>query len=108
MGGDCSCRCVAVACPWGRNCEDENGLPVIGLEIGQKTTVDGVEVFNKFARFTSNRLSFYDQNGVEVAYVSDYKLYIGNVEIKGSFQEGGYKDFINSNGGIVTKWVGGY
>lgn len=87
---------------------DGEGIPVYGLEIGQKNTIDGEEVFNKFARFTSDRLSFYDQNDSEVAYVSDYKLYIRNVEIKGNFQEGGYKDFIDSNGGIVTKWVGGY
>ena len=86
---------------------DDEGLPVYGLEIGQKNTIEGEEVFSKFARFTSDRLSFYDQNDTEVAYVSDHKLYIRNVEIKGSFQEGGYKDFINSNGGIVTKWVGG-
>ena len=86
---------------------DESEVPVYGLEIGQKTTIDGVEVFNKFARFTADRLSFYDQNDSEVAYISDYKLYIRNVQIKGSFQEGGYKDFIDSNGGIVTKWVGG-
>lgn len=86
---------------------DEKGLPVYGLEIGQRNSVDGEEVFNKFARFAADRLSFYDQNDTEVAYISDYKLYISNVEIKGSLQEGGYRDFINSNGGIVTKWVGG-
>lgn len=84
----------------------DGGIPVYGLEIGQKTYKDGQEVFNKFARFTSDRLSFYDQNGTEVAYISDYKLYIRNVEIQDSFQEGGYKDFIDSNGGVVTKWVG--
>ena len=84
----------------------DGGIPVYGLEIGQRNSVDGVEVFNKFARFTSNRLSFYDQNGTELAYISDYKLYIRNVEITDSFQEGGYKDFIDSNGGVITKWVG--
>lgn len=84
----------------------DGGIPVYGLEIGQKTTIDGEEVFKKFARFTADRLSFYDQNDTEVAYISDYKLYIRNVEIKDTFQEGGYKDFIDPNGGIVTKWVG--
>lgn len=85
----------------------DGGVPVYGLEIGQENTIDGVKVFNKFARFTSDRLSFYDQNDTEVAYVSDYKLYIRNVEITESLQEGGYKDFIDANGGVVTKWVGG-
>ena len=86
---------------------DDNSIPVYGLEIGQMNFVDGKEEFNKYARFTSDRLSFYDQNDTEVAYISDQQLYINNVRINISLQEGGYKDFINSNGGIVTKWVGG-
>lgn len=86
---------------------DSNGVPVYGLEVGQRTEIDGVEVFNKFARFTSDRLSFYDQNGTEVAYISDYKLYITHVEINGSLKKGGYVDIITEGGGIVTKWVGG-
>lgn len=85
----------------------EAGIPVYGLEIGQRNTVDEVEVFNKFARFTADRLSFYDQNGSEVAYVSDYKLYIRNVEIVSSLKMGGYVDTISADGGIITKWVGG-
>lgn len=86
--------------------EDE-GIPVYGLEIGQKNIIDGVEVFNKYARFTSDRLSFYDQNDTEVAYISDYKLYIRNVEITGSYKIGGFVDTVQSNGDVVTKWVGG-
>jgi hypothetical protein len=86
-----------------------NGVPVIGLEIGQRTKKDGEEVFNQYARFTADKLSFYDKGGHEVAYISDYKLYIRDVEIKkeGSFQMGGYKDFVGLDGGIVTRWVGG-
>ena len=85
---------------------DGSGAPVYGLEVGQRTEIDGVEIFDKYARFTSGRLSFYDNNGVEVAYISDYKLYINHVEIKGSLREGGYLDTITADGGIVTKWVG--
>lgn len=85
---------------------DENEIPVYGLEVGQKTIVDGEEVFNKFARFTANRLSFYDQNGSEVAYISDYKLYICNVEITSSLTIGGYIDTVTASGGVITKWVG--
>lgn len=86
---------------------DEEGVPVYGLEIGQRNTIDGEEVFNKFARFTADRLSFYDQNDREVAYVSDYKLYIRNVEITSSYKIGGFVDTVMANGDVVTKWVGG-
>lgn len=86
---------------------DEDEIPVYGLEIGQKTMVDGVEVFNKFARFTSDRLSFYDRNGIEVAYISDYRLYIYNVEITGIYKIGGLVDTVMSSGDVVTKWVKG-
>lgn len=85
---------------------DDNSIPVYGLEIGQKNTVDGEEVFNKFARFTADRLSFYDQNDTEVAYISDYRLYIRNVEITSSFKIGGFVDTVMSSGDVVTKWVG--
>jgi hypothetical protein len=86
---------------------DENGVPVYGLEIGQRNTVDGEEVFNKYARFTSDRLSFYDQNGAEVAYISDYKLYIRSLEITTSYKVGGLLSSVMANGDVVKRWVGG-
>lgn len=85
---------------------DSYGIPVYGMEVGQRTEVDGVEIFNKFARFTANRLSFYDQNGNEVAYISDRKLYIAHVEVLGSMLMGGFKDTVQADGSIVTKWIG--
>ena len=85
---------------------DDNGVPVYGVEVGQRTEIDGVEVFDKFARFTSDRLSFFDRNDNEVAYISDRKLYINHVEVKGTFQMGGFMDTVRSDGSIVTKWVG--
>ena len=84
---------------------DESGIPVYGMEIGQRTKLDGVEVFDKFARLTSDRLSFYDQNDNEVAYISDRKLYIDHAEIKSTLRMGGFMDTVLSDGGIVTKWV---
>jgi hypothetical protein len=85
---------------------DDSGIPVYGLEIGQRTKLDGEEVFDKFARFTSDSLTFYDQNDNEVAYISDRKLYITHVEVKGTFSMGGFIDTKLSDGSIVTKWVG--
>ena len=81
-----------------------SGVPVYGLEVGQTNTIDGVDVFDKFARFTSDRLSFYDKNDVEVAYISDYKLYITNAEIKGTLYHGGYK--VDSSDGLAYIWEG--
>jgi hypothetical protein len=84
---------------------DDSGIPVYGVEVGQRTEIDGVEVFDKFARFTSDRLSFYDQNDNEVAYISDMKLFITHAEVK-IFSMGGFRDTTLSDGSIVTKWVG--
>ena len=87
--------------------EDDQGVPIYGLEIGQKTEIDGEEVFNKYARFTADELSFYDSNGMKVAYISDRKLYIANIEITGSFSQGGFVDSVQSDLSVVTRWVGG-
>jgi len=86
--------------------EDENGVPVYGLEIGQTNSVDGTTVFDKFARFAADRLSFFDSNDVEVAYISDYKLYITNAEITGSLMIAG-KFKIYYNDGLAFQWIGG-
>lgn len=83
---------------------DDNGIPVYGVEVGQRNVVDGVEVFNKFARFTAGRLSFYDKNGFEVAYISDYKLYITHAEVTGTLKLGGYS--VDTTNGLTFKWVG--
>jgi hypothetical protein len=86
--------------------ETEEGVPVYGLEIGQTNSVDGATVFDKFARFAADRLSFFDSNDVEVAYISDYKLYITNAEISGSLWLSG-KFKIYYNGGLAFQWIGG-
>jgi hypothetical protein len=84
---------------------DDAGIPVYGLEVGQRTEIDGEEVFNRYARFTASKLSFFDSNGIEVAYISDKKLYISHVEITGSFTMGGFIDIVLDDKSVVTKWV---
>lgn len=84
---------------------DEAGIPIYGLEIGQRNKVDGAEVFNKYARFTSDRLSFYDQNDNEVAFISDYKLYITHLYVTGSISHGGF--VTDTSDGVAIKWEGG-
>lgn len=49
---------------------------VYGVEIGQQEGENGVIRFRRYARLTADRLSFYDSNEIEVAYISDRKLYV--------------------------------
>ena len=84
---------------------DDDELPVYGIEIGQINTVDGEEVFKKYSQFTSDGLTFFDNNGIEVASISDYKLSIRNAEITITFKIGGFVDTVMSNRDVVTKWV---
>ena len=85
---------------------EDDGTPIYGLEIGQKTEKNGVETFNQYARFIANKLSFFDSNGYEAAYISDKKLFINNVEINYLFKMGGFEDTVLADRSIVTKWVG--
>lgn len=84
---------------------EADGTPVYGLEIGQTDTVDGEQTFDKFARFTSSRLSFFDRNDTEVAYISDYKLCITNADIAGMLQLGSFT--LDPLLGLAVKWIGG-
>lgn len=94
---------------------DENNIPIVGIAIGQgltstKVTVNGVE-YQKIdstascAFYTASKVSFRI-NGQEVAYVSNRKLYIGDVEITGSVVLGG-KWMIGTTNGLSIKWIGG-
>lgn len=86
---------------------NEAGIPIFGLEIGQTNEVDGVKVFSQYARFTADRLVFYDYNGREMAYISDKKLYIDNIEVASSFSMGGFVEAVQSDLSVVKRWVGG-
>ena len=56
--------------------EEADGSSVYGVEIGQQEWEDGVLRFRKYARLTAEKLSFYDSNDVEVAYISDRRMYV--------------------------------
>jgi hypothetical protein len=85
---------------------DDSVTPVvIGVEVGQTNESNGVQTFNAFARFTAEKLSFYDSNGSEVAYISNSKLYIKNAKITGDLTLGDFE--IRTTHGFAIKWVGG-
>lgn len=111
---------------------DKNGTAMIFETIKQSIeTVDGKQQSNygnilKYIRFvdgniilgqegnemtltiSNNRMAF-KQNGVEVAYMSDNKLYIGNAEVKsgGVFQIGNFAFVPRSDGSLSFLKVGG-
>ena len=82
----------------------KTGEAIVGIEIGQTTTVNGEKKFNHFARFTADRLSFYDNNAIEVAYISNTKLYITNAEIGGNLKLGEF--IFDTSNGLALRWEG--
>lgn len=86
---------------------NDDGTPVYGVEVGQRTEVGGVETFNKYARFTSDRLSFFDKGGNEVAHIGDRTMFISQAEVTERFKHGGFVDITLEDGSIISKWVGG-
>ena len=80
---------------------DENNA-IYGVEVGE-TTQDGA--YMKYARFTSDRLSFFDANSNEVAYIGNGCLYIlGTSKFIGDVFFGGYK--ADTSNGIAFTWIG--
>ena len=69
---------------------DENGLPVIEL---------GSEQSNLICRITSEKIAFL-QNGIEVAYISDDKLFITEAEILTSIIIGNFAFKPRANGNL--------
>lgn len=81
---------------------DESGNAVYGIEVGE-TNEDGS--FIKYARFKADRLSFFDSNGNEVAYIGSGCLYVrGKTVFLGDIQLGGYK--ADTSDGLAFTWIG--
>lgn len=80
---------------------DLKGKTAYGIGVGETTNGN----YTSYAWFTSNRLSFFNNNGDEVAYVSSNKLYIENAVFLGAVQFGGYK--ADTSDGLAFTWIGG-
>lgn len=89
---------------------DVNGKSVVGIEIGE-TSDDGA--FRQYARFTAERLTFFDNSGNAVAHIGagdDDKdntncLYItGKAVFQGAVQFGSYK--MDTSDGLAFTWIG--
>lgn len=94
---------------------DDDGLPVIGIAIGQdlksKEVEIGGEVFveidmtKNLATYTSERITFW-QNGIEVAYISNSEMGITIVVVNDKIILGGKWENSHTNG-YTIKWIGG-
>lgn len=82
---------------------DDNGNAIYGVEVGE-TSEDGT--YLRYARFKADRLSFYDRNGEEVAYIGAGCLYVvGKTVFLGEIQLGMYKT--DTSDGLAFTWIGG-
>lgn len=86
--------------------DEESGESIYGLEIGQTTDKNGETVYSKFVRMASNKLSFYDENGIEVAYASGERFCCPAFETDKLFL-GGFQLFPRTNGNLSMRWIGG-
>ena len=75
-GLESAVREVSATIRTGLLAETPEGGSIYGVEIGQQEWEDGVIRFRKYTRLTAQKLSFYDNNDVEVAYISDRRLYV--------------------------------
>lgn len=83
-----------------------NGIGVYGIEVGQVVEVNGVEEYRGYARFVSDRISFFDQNGIESAWLSNRRLHATEVEAVKRQQTGGFVDIVDQvTKDVTTVWV---
>ena len=81
--------------------DDKSGNAVYGIAVGENNEKNE---YNSYAWFTADRLSFFDDNGTEVAYISQRKLYIQSATFLGAVQFGGY--IADTSDGIAFVWGG--
>lgn len=94
--------------------EDDAITPIFGVAVGQGITTTDVTINgetqqeinpnNFLSVFTAKKLAFM-QNGAEVAYLSNEKLYITTAHIEGKL-EFSNKWSIDTAKGFTVKWVG--
>ena len=77
------------------------GDAIYGIAVGE-TNEDGA--YRRYAWFTADKLSFFDANDDEVAYISQNKLYITDAAFLGTVQFGGYK--VDTSDGLAFTWIG--
>jgi hypothetical protein len=83
--------------------DDKNtGDAVYGIAVGE---TDDNGIYRRYAWFTADKLTFFDENDSEVAYIGNGCLYIlGTSRFIGDVFFGGYK--ADTSDGIAFTWIG--
>lgn len=76
-------------------------IDVYGIAVGQ--TEEGV--YKNYAWFSAYGLSLFDENGAEVAYITQNKLHITDAVFLGTVQFGGY--IADTTDGLAFNWMEG-
>lgn len=81
---------------------DDEGKAVHGVAVGE---TDENGAYKRYAWFTADRLTFFDENDNKVAYIGNGCLYIvGTSRFIGDVFFGGYK--ADTSDGIAFTWIG--
>jgi hypothetical protein len=78
---------------------------IYGVEVGRRTMENGAEIYNRYGRFTSNGLTFYDENGTPAAFITDRRLKCPNVVVELTFQIGGFLQEVTDDYEVIERWV---
>lgn len=82
--------------------DKDTGEAVYGIAVGE---TDENGVYKQYAWFTADKLSFFDANSNEVAYIGNGCLYIlGTSRFIGDVFLGGYK--ADTSDGLAFTWIG--
>lgn len=94
---------------------DDEGMPIIGVAIGQdlrSTTVDvdgqpyeEIDMTRNMATYTADRITFW-QNGVEAAEFSNSELSTTRIRVSDGIRIGDEWELTRRNG-LTLKWIGG-
>ena len=80
---------------------NDDGKEVYGIAVGE---TDEKGVYRRYAWFTADRLTFFDENDTKVAYIGAGCLYIlGKSVFLGEVQFGGYK--ADTFDGLAFTWI---
>ena len=88
---------------------EDDGFAIYGMEIGQVNTEGNETKYKAFAQYRSDGVHLFDQNGIEVATIVNYKLNITNAEVKNlvitdTLEFDGYS--VITKNGLGFKWRG--